>query len=57
MLIAETNKTVKNVMFDDIYTPSIQQKSDKAKEQEAAILSLQRIKNLNRFLEANCDCV
>ena len=61
MLVSDADKTVKsavnNSIFDDIYTPSIAQKSDKSKEQEAAILSLQKSTNLSRFLEANCDCI
>lgn len=61
MLVSESGKTVKNAVnnsiFDDIYTPSIAQKPGKTKEQEAAILSLQKTTNLSRFLEANCDCI
>ena len=67
MLVTKTVKTadpqtinkqnVKNALFDDIYTPSVLQKSDKVKVQEANILSLQKTKNLKRILEAYGDCV
>jgi hypothetical protein len=47
----------KNELIDEIYVPSLSEKSDKVKVQEANILSLQRTKNMNRILEANSDCV
>jgi hypothetical protein len=50
-------KLNKDELLDEIYAPSIAEKSDKVKQQEADILVLQRNKNLNRFLEASCDCV
>ncbi|WP_155930901.1 hypothetical protein [Methylotenera sp. 1P/1] len=46
-----------DALLDEIYAPSITEKSAKVKEQEASVLILQRNKNLNRFLEASCDCV
>lgn len=47
----------KDALLDEIYAPSIAEKSEKVKEQEASVLVLQRNTNLNRFLEASCDCV
>jgi hypothetical protein len=46
-----------DALLDEIYAPALAEKSDKVKQQEADILVLQRNKNLNRFLEASCDCV
>ena len=44
-------------LLSEIYEPSLNQKSDKAKVQEANILSLQKPRNLRRLLEAYSDCV
>lgn len=44
-------------LLNEIYEPSLSQKSDKVKVQEANILSLQKPKNINRLLEAYSDCV
>ena len=44
-------------LLNEIYEPSIIQKSDKAKAQETNILSLKKSGNINRLLEAYSDCV
>jgi hypothetical protein len=48
---------VKNELLDEIYAPPVSVKSDEAKELESNVLIIQKTKNLNRFLEASCDCV
>jgi hypothetical protein len=57
MQVLESVKVASNELLDEIYAPSVVEKSDKVKEQEAKILKLQQTKSLNRFLEASCDCV
>ncbi|WP_020167373.1 MULTISPECIES: hypothetical protein [Methylotenera] len=44
-------------LTNEIYEPSLNQKSDKAKVQETNILSLQKPRNMKRLLEAYSDCV
>jgi len=46
-----------NALTDDIYAPSLSEKSDKVKVQEANMQKLKRANNLRRILEANSDCV
>lgn len=57
--LVNTTKTElpKDELIDEIYAPSLSEKSDKVKVQEANILSLQRTKTMSRMLEANSDCV
>ena len=50
-------KVAKDVLIDEIYAPSISQKSDKVKIQEATALHLEKTKSLSRYLEACGDCV
>lgn len=57
MMQVERVKLSNHELLDEIYAPALAEKSDKREEQEADILLLQRNKNLNRFLEASCDCV
>jgi hypothetical protein len=57
MQVERVTLNKKDELLDEIYAPSIAEKSDKVKQQEANILVLQRNKNLSRFLEASCDCV
>lgn len=54
------NLALKLHLVNEIYEPSLHQKSDKTqnvKAQEANILSLQKPRNLKRLLEAYSDCV
>ena len=44
-------------LLNEIYEPSLKQKSDKVKVQEAKIVNLQKPKSMTRFLEAYGDCV
>lgn len=62
--ISQSNLVLKPYLVDEIYEPSLSQKSDKIKAeslsiktQEANMLSLQKTKNLKRLLEAYSDCV
>lgn len=62
--ISQSNLVLKPYLVDEIYEPSLSQKSDKIKAeslsiktQEANMLSIQRTKNLKRLLEAYSDCV
>lgn len=57
MQVSESVQVESNALLNEIYAPSITEKSDKVKEQEASVLVLNRNKNLSRFLEASCDCV
>lgn len=57
MQVSERVTVESNALVNEIYAPSITEKSDKVKEQEATILVLNRNKSLSRFLEASCDCV
>ena len=44
-------------LLNEIYEPSLNNKSGKVKVQEANIVSLQKTKDLRRLLEAYSDCV
>lgn len=44
-------------LLNEIYEPSLNQKSDKVKVKETHVLTLQKPKNINRLLEAYSDCV
>lgn len=57
MQVVEQVKPARNELLDEIYAPSLAVKNSQDKEQEAKILQLRKEKNLNRFLEASCDCV
>lgn len=48
---------VKDELLDEIYAPPVSVKSEEAKEYDSKVLIMQKTKNLNRFLEASCDCV
>ncbi len=51
------SQVASSALLNEIYAPSIVEKSNKVKAQEANVLVLNRTKNLSRFLEASCDCV
>lgn len=57
MQVSERVKVEQNALVNEIYAPSIAEKSDKVKGQEAKLLVVNRSKHLSRFLEASCDCV
>lgn len=53
----ERVKLSNHELLEEIYAPALAEKSEKRKEQVVDVLLLQRHQNLNRFLEASCDCV
>jgi hypothetical protein len=55
--VFQTQSDPQPQLLSEIYEPSLSQKSDKVKVQEANILNLQKLKNLKRLLEAYSDCV
>ncbi|MGZ8269716.1 MAG: hypothetical protein ACXW1T_00890 [Methylophilus sp.] len=57
MQVLERVKVASNELLDEIYSPSVAKKPEEVKEQEAKILKLKKTNDLNRFLEANSDCV
>jgi len=57
MMQVERVKLSNHELLEEIYAPALAEKSDKRKDQVADVLLLQRNHNLNRFLEASCDCV
>ena len=57
MQVLERVKVASNELLDEIYSPSMVKKPKEVKEQEAKILKLKKTNDLNRFLEANSDCV
>jgi hypothetical protein len=57
MQVLERVKVARNELLDEIYAPSVAKKPKEVKEQEAKILKLKKTNDLNRFLEANSDCV
>lgn len=57
MQALNVNPAAKPQLLNEIYEPSLNQKSDKVKVQETNVLILQKPKNINRLLEAYSDCV
>ena len=57
MQVLESVKVANIELLDEIYSPSMAKKPKEVKEQEAKILKLKKTNDLNRFLEANSDCV
>lgn len=57
MQVLESVKVARIELLDEIYSPSMAKKPKEVKEQEAKILKLKKTNDLNRFLEANSDCV
>lgn len=57
MQVLESVKVASIELLDEIYSPSMAKKPKEVKEQEAKILKLKKTNDLNRFLEANSDCV
>lgn len=57
MQVLESVKVASVELLDEIYSPSMANKPKEVKEQEAKILKLKKTNDLNRFLEANSDCV
>lgn len=57
MQATNVKKVVKSELIDEIYEPALSEKSDKAKVQEASILSLKKQNDFNRAIEAFSDCV
>jgi hypothetical protein len=57
MQVLESVKVARIELLDEIYSPSMANKPKEVKEQEAKILKLKKTNDLNRFLEANSDCV
>ncbi len=57
MQALNVNPAAKPQLLNEIYEPSLNQKSDKVKVQETNVLILQKPKNINRLLKAYSDCV
>jgi hypothetical protein len=57
MQATNVKKVASLELTDEIYEPTLNQKSDKVKVQEANILNLNKQKNFNRTIEAFSDCV
>ena len=55
--VVQIQSASKPQLLNEIYEPSLNQKSDKVKVQEAHIVSLQKPKSMARILEAYSDCV
>ena len=59
--VSVTSMALKPHLTNEIYEPSLSQKSakasDKVNSQESNILSLQKSRNIKRLLEAYSDCV
>ena len=46
-----------DVLHEEIFVPSLTEKSDKVKEQEKHLQTLNSKKDFSRFLESVSDCV
>jgi hypothetical protein len=52
-----TQATNNDFLHNEIFAPTLLEKSDKVKEQEKNLKTLQTQKSFSRYLEAYSDCV
>lgn len=57
MKLQQANVVKTDVLHEEIFVPSLAEKSDKVKEQEKDLKVLNNKKDFSRFLESVSDCV
>lgn len=57
MKLQQANVVKTDVLHEEIFVPSLAEKSDKVKEQEENLKVLKSKKEFSRFLESVSDCV